>query len=77
MEAQDLYKDVEPIDQTAPDGRKVKAYSADYLKFLTRIGHKIAPTLADGLRFNTNNLFTEEEYSKFPESENKPILSRS
>ncbi len=40
MEAQGLYKDVEPVEQTAPDGRKVKAYPAEHLKFLTRIGHK-------------------------------------
>jgi DNA replicative helicase MCM subunit Mcm2 (Cdc46/Mcm family) len=73
MEVQDSYKDVEPVEQTAPDGRKVKAYSADYLKFLTRIGLKIAPTFADGLGFNTKDLFTEEDYSKFPECENKPI----
>ena len=73
MEAQDLYKDVDPIEQTALDGRKVKAYHADYLKFLTRIGFKIAPTFADGRGFNTKDLFTEEEYSKFPECENKPI----
>jgi hypothetical protein len=73
MEVLDLYKDVEPIEQTTPDGRKVKAYSADYLKFLTRIGFKIIPTFADALHFNTKDLFTEEEYSKFPECENKPI----
>jgi hypothetical protein len=73
MEVLDLYKDVEPIEQTTPDGRKVKAYSADYLKFLTRIGFKIVPTFADALYFNTDNLFTIEEYSNFPECENKPI----
>jgi DNA replicative helicase MCM subunit Mcm2 (Cdc46/Mcm family) len=73
MEVADLYKGFEPIEQTAPDGRKVKAYPADYLKFLWRIGFKIAPTFENGLGFNTNNVFTEEEYSKFPECENKPI----
>ena len=73
MEEQELYKDVEPVEQTAPDGRKVKAYPPDYIEFLTRIGLKVAPTFADGLSFNTNNLFTDEEYSKFPECENKPI----
>jgi hypothetical protein len=73
MEAQDIYKDVEPVEQTDPDGRKVKAYPADYLKFLWRIGIKLAPTFADGLAFNTKHLFTDEEYSKFPECENKPI----
>jgi hypothetical protein len=73
MESLDLFKDVEPIEQTTPDGRKVKAYSPDYLKFLTRIGFKIAPTFADALHFNTKDLFTEEEYSEFPECENKPI----
>jgi hypothetical protein len=61
MEALDLYKDVEPIEQTTPDGKKVKAYPPDYLKFLRNIGFKIAPTFANA------------EYSKFPECENKPI----
>jgi hypothetical protein len=73
METQDIYKDVEPVEQIGPDGRKVKAYPADYLKFLWRIGFKIAPTFADGLGFNTKDLFTEEEYSKYPECENIPI----
>jgi hypothetical protein len=73
MEVLDLYKDVEPIEQTTPDGRKVKAYPPDYLKFLRNIGYKIAPTFSDSIHFNTNNLFTKEEYSKFPECENKPI----
>jgi DNA replicative helicase MCM subunit Mcm2 (Cdc46/Mcm family) len=73
MEVADLYKDVGSVEQTTPDGRKVKAYAADYLKFLWRIGFKIIPTFADGLGFNTKDLFTEEDYSKFPECENKPI----
>lgn len=73
MEAQDSYTNVEPVEQTAPDGRKVKAYPADYLKFLWRTGFKIAPTFADAVGFNTKGLFTEEEYSLFPECENKPI----
>ena len=70
MEVANSYNDVEPIEQTAPDGRIINAYPAKYLIFLTRIGIKIAPTFADGLGFNTKDLFTDEEYSKFPECEN-------
>lgn len=73
IEEQITYKNVEPVEQTAPDGRKIKAYPADYLKFLVRIGFKIVPTFADALHFNTKDLFTGEEYYKFPECENKPI----
>jgi hypothetical protein len=73
IEEHDSYRNVEPVEQTTPDGRKVKAYPADYLKFLWRTGFKIAPTFADARGFNTKGLFTEEEYSMFPECENKPI----
>ena len=73
LEVHDSYENVEPVEQTAPDGRKVKAYPAEYLKFLWRIGFKIIPTFANAQHFNTKDLFPEEEYSQFPECENKTI----
>jgi hypothetical protein len=60
--------DIELVEYTAPNGRKVKAYPTSYLISLYNMGIKILPTYANALEFNTKDLFTEEEYAASSEA---------
>lgn len=57
---------IEPVEQTAPDGKKVMAYPAYYLILLWLTGMKIVPTYKNSRAFNYDGLCAEEELAQCP-----------
>ena len=69
----DNFTTPKPIEQITPHGRKVLAYSAEYLIALWCAGKKLIPTFANGRAFNLEGLCTAEDFAKYSEAENKAI----